>query len=575
MTALLDHVQRKKSRHPGGKVLLDTYGDYRVYLVDGDRVRNSSLAAQEFGESASHFTLPLVVPEGEIWIEDDVSAQERPFVISGALHIAHEKNYAAGIRYEKHERERAKLVDTDYHGKLLSEDCYVRDLGELPNGVKVRLVAGEKVRDETKVDFIEGGHDLVYKWLPPKTIILEAGLHAAELPIVLDHEATERRRMANGMKYLKAHEFSDKEEFTSRKHGAPSWAVELVTLGKCSDRSKADMAGDIHRTVYTASGPGIQADVSPAGNLAMAFGHCHQARVINLPTQYDQISGPEVLEPGVRVQWAMHPQTLDRQPVLVQFDSEKFTEDQARAWLSARNIREYTWQPDSRDQTPTTQGNPRAEGEKPPQGFSDLNSFYAATIPVESERAAAVTMADVVRTAGPHSYSSTQINLADPLKSKVLAAAGKIPDADLAEDGRETEPHITVLYGLQTDEAKDVAAIVTKYPDFRYTLGEVTIFEVNDKDSQRGGGDKYDVVKIDVESPELVALHALLAKLPHADTHPVYKPHVTLAYVKSGLGKQYVGMADFSRQLSAKASAVVFSNRADEKTTIPLEEAGT
>jgi hypothetical protein len=152
-------------------------------------------------------------------------------------------------------------------------------------------------------------------------------------------------------------------------------------------------------TVYAASGPGIQADVSPAGNLAMAFGHCHQARVINLPTQYDQISGPEVLEPGVRVEWAMHPQTLDRQPVLVQFDSEKFTEDEARAWLSARNIREYTWQPDSRDKTPTTQGNPRAEGEKPPEGFSDLNSFYAATIPVESERASSITIRDVLRSA--------------------------------------------------------------------------------------------------------------------------------------------------------------------------------
>ncbi len=151
-------------------------------------------------------------------------------------------------------------------------------------------------------------------------------------------------------------------------------------------RNNQTFSGDVSRTVYAASGPGVQADVSAAGELAMEFGHCHQARITNLPPQYDQISGPQVLEPGVRVTWAMHPQTLDKQPIAVQFDSEKFTEDQARAWLSARNIDGYTFQPDQRDKTPVTQGNPRDEGEKPPKGFSDLNSFYSATIPVENDQ---------------------------------------------------------------------------------------------------------------------------------------------------------------------------------------------
>lgn len=607
-------VRRKKNRHPG-KTLLDTYGAFRVFLVDGEKVRGSSVAAQEFGESASHFTLPLVVPEGEIWIEDDVAPAERPFVISGALRIAAARDYDAGIRYEKHVRQKAGLVDSDYQGELLSADCYVRQLGTLPNGVAVWLVDAEKVRDETKTDFIEGGHDLVYHWLPPKTIILDADLHADELPLILDHEATERRRMANGMKYLKAHDFADKEEFSARQHGAPEWAKELVTLGHCLDsaagtnaqanagklpcpvcttpvapgepcpqcnaaadsaRSFPPSAAAVQRTVYAATGPGVQQDVSPAGQLAMAFGHIHQARIINLPTQYDQVSGPEVLEPGVRVTFAMHPQTLDKQPVAVQFDSNKFTEDEARAWLADRNIREYVWQPDTRDQTPVTQGNPRAAGEKPPQGFSDISSFYAATIPVEVEggadgqRAGQRSIEDVTRTAGPHEYSSTQVNITGSLRARIREAAARIADEDLADDGRETEPHITVRYGLETDDLADVQKLLADRPAVRYTLGAVSIFQVDDQLSQRGGA-RYDVVKIDVDSDGLAELHDLLAELPHVDTHPEYVPHVTLAYVQPGLGQKYLDLADFSRELSQRADAVVFSDPAGKKTSIPLK----
>ena len=329
---------------------------------------------------------------------------------------------------------------------------------------------------------------------------------------------------------------------------------------------------DVVRTVYAASGPGVQADTTLPGSQAMAFGHIHQARITGLPVQYDQIAGPEVLEPGVRVTFAMHPQTLDKRPVAVQFDSQRFTEDQARAWLAARNIRDYTFLPDERDQTPVTQGNPRAEGEKQPEGFSDLDSFYAATIPdeIDGTRASGVAPGDVVRTAGPHSYSSTQVNLRDPLRAKCLRLAAMIASEDLADDGREDEPHVTVLYGLETEDPEDVQKILAECPAARFTLTNVSVFVVQDKESQRGGAESYDVVKVDVDSQDLVELHDRLAKLPHVDTHPEYHPHVTLAYVKPGMGQKYAGMADFDLDQSGLADAVVFSNRAGEKTAIPL-----
>jgi hypothetical protein len=156
---------------------------------------------------------------------------------------------------------------------------------------------------------------------------------------------------------------------------------------------------EVRRSVYAASGPGVQADVSPAGYQSMEFGHCHKARVRNLPPQYDSISGPTVVEPGVRVTYAMHPQTLDKQPVAVELDSDRFTEEEARAWLSVHRIRDYDFLPDDRDRVPVTKGNPRAEGEKPPKGFSDIEAFYAATIPVDGdgERSASIDAAAVER----------------------------------------------------------------------------------------------------------------------------------------------------------------------------------
>jgi hypothetical protein len=52
-----------------------------------------------------------------------------------------------------------------------------------------------------------------------------------------------------------------------------------------------------------------------------------------------------------------------------------------------------------------------------------------------------------------HDYSSTQLDLPAPLASQVQALGQSIPDTDLlAEDGREDQPHVTVKYGLETDD---------------------------------------------------------------------------------------------------------------------------
>jgi 2'-5' RNA ligase len=133
-------------------------------------------------------------------------------------------------------------------------------------------------------------------------------------------------------------------------------------------------------------------------------------------------------------------------------------------------------------------------------------------------------------------FSSTQVNLPGGFAKKVRDAGKQIADEDLAEKGRESEPHVTVKFGLHTNDVDEVRPLIESEPPIRLKLGKTSTF---------AGGENGDVVKVDVDSEDLRRINAAItAALPHTDTHPDYKPHVTLGYVKPGLGQKYAGRSD-------------------------------
>lgn len=177
----------------------------------------------------------------------------------------------------------------------------------------------------------------------------------------------------------------------------------------------------------------------------------------------------------------------------------------------------------------------------------------------------------------PHDYSSTQFNIIDagysrsqgsPL-TRLKAMAANIADEDLAEDGREESPHVTIKYGLHTDKADDVAKIVKDFGGVQIILGKTFIFPAKEPDAQRGGV-AYDVVNVAVEGEDIHRLNKLIAdSLPHTDTHPKYVPHVCLAYVKPGKGEKYVGWNDVEGD-KLNFTELVFSSKNREKTECKL-----
>lgn len=126
----------------------------------------------------------------------------------------------------------------------------------------------------------------------------------------------------------------------------------------------------------------------------------------------------------------------------------------------------------------------------------------------------------------------------DDVISKAILEFNKklIPDKFLYNDetnnfGRETEAHCTIKFGLTDHYKKDVMGkLIEVISPFKATLESIGIFE----------NPKFDVVKFNVKSDVLERLNKLFSKLPNEDEHPIYHPHLTLAYVKPGEGKKFL-----------------------------------
>lgn len=164
-----------------------------------------------------------------------------------------------------------------------------------------------------------------------------------------------------------------------------------------------------------------------------------------------------------------------------------------------------------------------------------------------------------------HDYSSTQVHLPPKHAKAIQDYAADINPDDLHEtETNDDVPHITVKYGLHTDDHRDVEKILEPMAPARATLGTTSLFENDDKD--------YDVLKIDVASDDLAALNKAVADgTEHTDTFPEYHPHATVAYLKKGRGKNYVGQ-DVLGKIPATVNfdTVHFSGKDGRKVPISL-----
>ncbi len=168
-----------------------------------------------------------------------------------------------------------------------------------------------------------------------------------------------------------------------------------------------------------------------------------------------------------------------------------------------------------------------------------------------------------------HDSSIVMFELSYPLLGRIIDfGRWAVPDMELYTDyannipGREYDQHITIKYGLETNNPLDVLGVIEqqRITPFEIELRQVHLFEK----------EVYDVVMIEVVETGLTALHeALLQDLPNEETYPEYHPHVTVAYVTKGMGQAHIGATDFDG-LNIHVDRVTFAAKDRHKTVLPL-----
>ena len=236
------------------KKKIGSWGKYTLYVVDDRAVRNRALYAEEFSDYGVNIgqkglvtiNFPFI-PVNEIWISKSIKPSERRFIIGEVLAYIRgvERGLSAGAAYDAalHHEQSARMRADRRQWRLgkvqtkVSKSIYVRKYATLSDGLqtlRVYLINGRKVRDQYKIDYVEGGHGYVYPWIPKEEIWIDSALDTREIPLIVLHEYIERTLMKQRkFPYVKAHNIASKIEFTYRgkslsKKQASSLTTQIV-----------------------------------------------------------------------------------------------------------------------------------------------------------------------------------------------------------------------------------------------------------------------------------------------------------------------------------------------------------
>jgi hypothetical protein len=135
-----------------------------------------------------------------------------------------------------------------------------------------------------------------------------------------------------------------------------------------------------------------------------------------------------------------------------------------------------------------------------------------------------------------------------------------IDAADLCDDGRERDHHITVLNGFdKLINSEQVRSAIRHMGPVEVTLGGLSTFS----------NPEYDVLKVDVRGKGLHELRDELKQLPHFDEYPEFKPHITIARLKPGKGRKYKGLSGVEG-IRLRLRKLIYSTPEGDKSAIVL-----
>jgi hypothetical protein len=173
---------------------------FKIYVVDGSYIRKE--LNDQFTDFGQHYRFPKMIPANEVWLDKNYAhPDEYRYFVAHAIKEAElmkkGKSYADAIT-------EADKLEWNMRNKDEHDEYKIQELEKIGD-ITVFLVNGEKIRSDCHIDFTEGGHDLVYDFIPKDEIWISDEISAKERPYILAHEYDERCFMSGGEDYDKAH----------------------------------------------------------------------------------------------------------------------------------------------------------------------------------------------------------------------------------------------------------------------------------------------------------------------------------------------------------------------------------
>ncbi|OGL54088.1 hypothetical protein A3K55_02560 [Candidatus Shapirobacteria bacterium RBG_13_44_7] len=212
-------------------------GQISIWLVDGTLIRKN--LDQEFTNFGQYYHFKRI-PKNEFWIDHEASPDERRFFIDHLL--VEWRLMKNGATYpialdtanitERSERSRSHDLTKVENRQGIADPAkvHLKKLKTTKKGLSIWLVDGRLVRSVFDINFTEGGHDLVYPYVPKKEIWIDNDISPDERPFVLLHELFERSLMAKKYSYNPAHRHSSRLEWSCRRH-PEKLQIKLSSLG--------------------------------------------------------------------------------------------------------------------------------------------------------------------------------------------------------------------------------------------------------------------------------------------------------------------------------------------------------
>jgi 2'-5' RNA ligase len=141
-----------------------------------------------------------------------------------------------------------------------------------------------------------------------------------------------------------------------------------------------------------------------------------------------------------------------------------------------------------------------------------------------------------------------------------------IRDESLANNGRETYSHVSILYGFsQSTKFESVSEFLKR----NFSLDVDSVVDICLGEIKRFDCPEYDVIYVDVQRSFLLHQmhHALKDFFLVKTSYPTYNPHVTVAYVQKGAHSELDGEKVFC-DLNLECKEMTYSYGPREDRTV-------